>query len=342
MPITLTMPETGATNYDAIFTANFAAIEAAINSLQAQITAVAGDGALLILDLNDRDGIVGSRSYILDEENYAGGSSIDIGHRPEADPAFGDQDISVAWGTFGGEKARVTMTGDATLDASGIVSGLPKTIYVGIPSDGTPQLFEDTTTPNVIYIYSMLWDAYNLTEITRMAPILPAYDLLRDMAGVLRECSVVDTETDWLEDDESQISLITPGDEVDNELEIPGGREILGFFIDFPGDQEDGLWAPNGTDNKLVLRVEAEDTVWSDDEDGDIEIDASQEENFFQIPINADIGVDRFVLEAIRFKLVKVSVGADVVSASRFRWGYYWRPIFGAQVPKDDTTVNLI
>ncbi|MGH9462436.1 MAG: hypothetical protein ACRD1X_14560 [Vicinamibacteria bacterium] len=345
MPITLTMPVTGATNYHSIFAANFAAIEAAVNSLLAQVSALGGDAAQLITDVMDRDGIVGARSYRLDEENYEGGSSIDIGHRPAANPLLGDQDISVAWGTFGGERQRVVLNGDATLDASGITTGLPKTIYIGIPSDGTPQLFENDTTPNVVYAYSMTWDGFQLADFMRMAPILPGYDLFRDLANMQREYSIHDTETDWLEDDESQTSLPTPGDALDNEIGVAGGRELLGFFIDFPGDQEDGLWAPAGDDNKLVVQIESEGVPWSYDVDAEspeIEIDASQAENFFQIPLHPDIGIDRFVTESIRFSVVKISVGGDVVSARRFTWGYYWRPIFGQQVPIDENRVDLV
>lgn len=342
MPVTLQNPVIGATNYAAIFVANNAAIEAAMNSLEAQITAAVGDGSQLLLDLFDRNGIVGTRSYRLDTENYEGGASIDIGHRPAADVAQGDSDTSIAWCTYGGSRQRVTLTGDVTMNAAGIISGLPKTIYIGVPSDGTPQFYEDAVTPNLLYIYSMTWDGYQLTEFKRMAPILHGYDLSRDLADVQREFSVLDTETDFLVDVESQISLITPGDAADNEIGVAGGREILGFFIDFPGDQEDGLYAPNGTDNKLVLHIESEAEVWSEDADGNVEIDASQEENFFQIAVNADIGDERYVTEMRRFKLVVDSVGADVISARRFTWGYYWRPIFGQQVPIDTDRVNLV
>ncbi len=345
MTLTLVNPTIGDTTYPAIFAANFAAIEAAINSLIAQVSAVGGDAAVLITDVFDRDGLVGARSYVLDTDAYEGGAQIDIGHRPAADLALGDLDLSIAWGTFADEKQRVFMDGDVTLNAAAIVSGLPKTIYVGIPSDGTPQFFEDDTTPNVLHAYSMTWDGYQFTDFVRLAPILPGYDLLRDLANALRECSVFDTETDFLEHVEAQTSLVTPGDAVDNEIGVKGGREILGFWIDFPGDQEEGLWAPAGVDNKLELKITLEDEPWSynpDAEDEIIEIDASQAENFVQIPLHPDVDVERFITDMVRFKLELVSVGADVVSARRFTWGYYWRPIFGAQMPIDSARVDLI
>lgn len=341
----LPMPTPGQTNYSAIFASNFSAIEAAINSLLAQVSAVGGEAAQLITDVFDRDGLVGARSYVLDTDAYEGGASISIGHRPAADLAHGDVDLSIAWGTFAGVKKRVTLDGDAVLNAAGIVSGLPKTIWVGIPSDGTPQLYEDDVTPNVLYAYSMCWDGFQFTEFTRIAPILPGYDLMRDLANFQREYKVDDLETDFLEDVEAQSALITPGDAADNEIGVKGAREILGFFIDFPGDQEDGLWAPNGEDNKLVLKITLEGDPWSYDEDAEseeIEIDASQAENFFQIPLHPDVGVSRFIFDHVRFKLELVSIGADVVSARRFTWGYYWRPLFGAQLPVDSEKVNLI
>lgn len=338
MPITLTMPVSGSLTYHATFTAMFAAIQAAINSLESQVSAVGGEAAQLIGDLVDRDGILGSRSYRLDVDAYEGGATILIGYRPEANPLVGDTGISAAWGTFAGVKKRVTLDEDATLNAAGITGGVPKTIYVGIPSDGTPQLYDDTATPNVIYIYSMCWDSYQFTEFVRTAPILTSYDLIRDIAGVQREFMVQDTETDFLVDAESQTSLITPGDAEDNEIGVNGAREICGFFIDFPGDQEDGLDAPAGEDNVLTLKITAEDVDWTEE----FEIDASQAENFYQLPIHEDIGRDRFLTEFTRFKLEVVSVGGDVISARNFTWGYYWRPIFGAQIAIDSDKVDLI
>lgn len=345
MAITLTNPTIGGTDYPAVLAANFAAIEAEINSLLSQVSALGGEAAALITDIVDRYGLVGSRSYVLDLEAYEGGSSITIGYRPAANVDLQDQDVSIAWGLFGGVEKRVTLTGDAVLSAAGITSGLPKTIYCVIPSDGTPQLVESDVLPNCIYAYSMTWDGYQLTDFVRMCPILPGYDLLRDLANVQREYMVQDLETDFLEDEEAQTSCVTPGEELDNEIGVKGGREILGFFIDFPGAQEDGLWAPAGEDNKLVVEIELEDEPWSydpDAESSEIEIDASQEENFLQIPLHPDVGLARFVTDMVRFKLKKISIGGDVVSARRFNWGYYWRPLIGAQVPKDDTKVDLI
>ena len=343
--ITLTNPAIGSTSYPAILAANFAAIEAEINSLLSQVSALGGEAAQLITDVFDHDGIVGGRSYIPDTDAYEGGAAITIGYRPVPNLAHGDQDVSIAWGTFGGVKARVTLNGDVEITAAAIVSGLPKTIYIVIPSDGTPQFVESAVVPNCIYAYSCTWDGFQLTDFKRMCPILPGYDLLRDLANVQREHLVQDTETDFLTDAEAQTSLVTPGDAVDNEIGVKGGREILGFFIDFPGDQEDGLEAPAGEDNKLVLKIMLEGEPWSYDVDAEseeIEIDASQAENFIQIPLHPDIEGERFILDMVRFKLELVSVGADVISARRFNWGYYWRPIIGAQLPKDDTTVDLI
>lgn len=340
MALTLQSIPIGDEDYPAKVQANWDAIESFCNQLAAQILAGVGDGADLILDVFDRNGLVGSTSYVLALDTYDGGATIDIGHRPVFNPAFGEQDTSIAWGNYAGQRTRVVQNGDVTLNAGGIISGLPKTIYVGIPSDGTAQLYEDNTTPNVLYIYSMCWNGFSLTEFKRLAPILPGYSLLQRIVAAPREVRVQDEVTDFLEHDEARTHLITPGDAADNEIGIHGSREILGFFINFPqGDEEGGLWAPSGEDNKLTLKIQAEDEDWTEEFEIDASIDGG---NFVQVAVLAAVGDKRYVTEAIRFKLVKVSIGGDVVSAGSFDWGYYWRPMIGTEIPVDDTTMDLI
>jgi hypothetical protein len=340
MPLSLTPIPAGSTSYPAIVQANWDAIESFCNQLASQILAAAGDGADLILDVFDRPGLVGSTSYVLDLENYAGGAEIDIGHRPTANPALGEQDTSIAWGIFGGQRARVVQNEDVTLNAGGIIAGLPKTIYVGIPSDGTAQLFEDNTTPNVLYIYSMCWNGFSLTEFKRLAPILPGYSLLQRVVAAPREVRASDEVTDFLEHDEARTILVTPGDAADNEIGVHGSREILGFFVHFPqGDEEGGLWAPAGEDNKLTLKIQCEGEDWTEEFELDASIDGG---NFVQVALHADVADKRYATEAIRFKLVKVSIGGDVVSAGSFDWGYYWRPMIGTEIPVDTNEMDLI
>src|ERR1041384_8208231 len=115
----LTVPSVvlGTTDYPAVIDSIVTAIVAAVNDLANQILAGVGDGSLLILDGFDRDGTVGSASYQLDLENYAGGSQITIGRRPLPNVPQGDQDVSIAWVTAGGQRNRVTMSGDLVLDA---------------------------------------------------------------------------------------------------------------------------------------------------------------------------------------------------------------------------------
>ena len=86
--------------------------------------------------------IVGSASYVLDLENYIGTALIDIGRRPAPVSAFGEIDESVAWGTFSGVKRRITQTGDVTLNAAAVTTGLTKDIFIGLGSDGTPAFHE--------------------------------------------------------------------------------------------------------------------------------------------------------------------------------------------------------
>lgn len=340
MSITLTTHiEEGDTNYPALIEANWVAIEDAINSLISQVSAVGGEASQLILDLFDRDGIVGAASYRIDLDNYEGGSEITIGRRPEADTGKGDQDLSIAWGTFGGVQTRVTLAGDIAIDASAIVTGLPKTIYIGIPSDGTPQFFEDTATPNVIYVYSMTWDGYafDITTIERMCPILPGYTAIQEILGAPEIVQIADFETDWLQDDEGKIDLVLPGAASDNGIALEGSKEVLGGMVAIHG----GFDAVAGDDNKLVLELhDDEDNIWNLDP---IEIDCSQarDQVFFKIDTDT-IGRGVFVNEVKRFKLVRTSVGDDVCAAQGITFALFVRPLIGTPVPKDSDEVDQL
>src|SRR5262245_54580198 len=119
---------------------NYTLIEAALVDLYQQVLAGMGEGAMLTLDAFDRVGIVGAASYRLDLDTYPGGALIDIGRRPAFNAALGDKNVSVAWINAGG-LMRVQLSGDTTLNAAPITAGLPKTIYVGIPSTGVPQFY---------------------------------------------------------------------------------------------------------------------------------------------------------------------------------------------------------
>lgn len=331
------------TNYVQKLNANNAAIESAVNSLAAQISATSGDGAVLLQDLFDRPGIVGSSSYRLDLDAYDGGTSITIGRRPAFDAAKGESDVSILWGLFGGEWQRVSQTGDLVLNAATIISGLPKTIYVGVPSTGIAQLYEDAVVANVVMLYSMCWDGFSLACFTRLAHLLPGYSLLQQMAGAPKMNQVFDTETDWRDGDlYGKTQIVFPGAADDNEIGLDGAVEILGFFCSAARDDDDGFSAPTGDDpDAVAVRfqvVDETETVWTD---ADFDFDASNIPDTNFRGLASGIDEDRFVTEVKEFRLKLVSVGANVVSARCFSWGVYYRPLLGAPIPKDDTKVDL-
>lgn len=331
------------TDYVARLNNNNAAIEAAILSLQSAVLASVGDGAELILDAFDREGIVGTQSYALDLDAYDGGDSILIGRRPAPDVDLGEANISVAWASFAGVYARVTQTGDVTLNASSIVSGLPKTIYVGIPSGGTAQLYEDTSDLAVLYIYSMTWDGFTLTNFKRLAPYLPGYETLQKSIGSPRQLQIFDNETDWTSDTESATSIVIAGAQDDNEILVDGSMEVIGMFVDVGRGGPDAFEAMEGMDGvdiAVQLKVMCNGVRWNLE---DLEIDASAVPDtvYAQVDVGT-VGDERFVTEVTRFSLEREAIGAGVVSARAFSWGLIVRPLVGVAVPKDNNTVILI
>lgn len=319
---------------------NNTAIEAAVNALQAQVLASVGEGVDLILDSYDRDGLVGSHSYVLDLDNYPGGSLITIGRRPA--PVFpGEENKSVAWGTYSGEHFRVSMVGDLVLNAISIVSGLPKTIYVGIPSSGVPQLFESGIIPNVLYAYSMTWDGYSLKDFKRMAPILPGYSALQGIAGAPRYLTLFDTETDWLSEIFGSSEITLPGAKDDNEIEVDGAVEILGFFMTAGKPGPDGFAASGVTpeDNAVKVKVVSEGDDWTETP---FDFDASNVPDTIFRKVNPILVSEKFVTGVQRFTLERTELGPFVTSARAFSWGIIYRPIIGIAIPKDQTKVVLI
>src|SRR5689334_21670199 len=114
-PPDFTAPDT---DYVSHLNGNFDLIESFFNALAATVSATSGAGAQVVQDLFDRPGIVGSASYHLDVESYAGGPTIDVGRRPTPFSPPGETDTSIAFGLFSGEWERVTQVGDITLDAT--------------------------------------------------------------------------------------------------------------------------------------------------------------------------------------------------------------------------------
>lgn len=321
---------------------NNTALENAVNTLQAQVLASSGEGSALVLDTYDRDGIVGVQSYVLDFDTYAGGSQITIGRRPGPVPAFGEVDESVAWGTYGGEKFRVRLIGDLVLNAISIVSGLPKTIYVGIPSNGVPQLFENNTTPNVLYIYSMLWNGYGLSDFVRTAPILPHYATLQAIAGAPQFLTLFDSDTDWVSDNLGSTEITTAGAKDDNEINVDGSIEILGFFMTAGKPGLDGFAAPGGagmTNNQVAVKVVSDGEDWTE---FPFEFDASIVPDTIFQKVNPARGLDKFVTEVKSFTLERTGLGGFVVSARAFSWGIIYRPLIGIAIPKNQAKVILI
>lgn len=319
---------------------NNTAIEAAVNALQAQVLASFGEGADLILDTYDRDGVVGSHSYLLDLDNYPGGSQITIGRRP-APVLAGELNKSIAWATYSGERSRVFMDGDLVLNAITIVSGLPKTIFVGVPSDGIPQLFESGILPNVLYVYSMTWDGYSLSNFKRLAPILPHYTTLQAIAGAPRFFTLFDTETDWTSETVGSSEITLPGASDDNEIGVDGSVEILGFFMTAGKAGPDGFKATGGTptDNAVKVKVVSNGDDYTE---FPFDFDASNVPDTIFQKINPARGTDKFVTTVQSFTLERTELGPFVVSARAFSWGIIYRPIIGIAIPKDQTKVVLI
>lgn len=322
---------------------NGAILENATNSHSQQLLSSVGPGADLILRVFDRDGIVGRESYWLDVENYVGGVIIDIGRRPAPDPLRGEVDTSYAWGTFGGTKDLVQVTGDTNLDASAIIAGIPKTIYVGIPAGGVPNFFEDTLAANIIYIYSMTYDGFSFSNIRRRAHILPGYETLKEMAAHARSLQVYDPDTDWIDGPPLQLSdteIVTFGDEVDNAIGVLAAVEVIGFFVSIHKSGDDHWNAPTGNppDSNVKLKVVSAALDWT----GEMEIDAGQvPDTVFALVLPA-VGDLKYVTEVRRFNLELVSVGSAVTSARGMTWGLIYRPLIGAPVPKDDSVVGMI
>ncbi len=323
--------------------ANRIATQNALNELDSKISAAGGDGAQLILDAFAKDGIVGSESYQLDVDNYDGGSAITVGRRPTPNLALQEVDLSIAFATYGGNRQRVTLTGDVELDASGVLSGLPKTIYIAIPSDGTPQIYEDPDLPNLLYIYSMCWTGTTLTTFVRMAHILPGYQTLADIASAPQRLQVFDGESCFLSDVNGKIDLELPGAAVDNGISIKGAVEILGFAVRSHRADADGVYAPTGDapDNQITFEIrDNDDRRWNDE---DVVLDGSATPETVYAGVDDDeVGTDRFVTEYRSFRLVATLIGSAIVSARALTLTIFVRPLIGTAIPKDSTKVDSI
>lgn len=341
MVVSLQSFAAGDTDYVSKLNSNFTIIEGELNSLAAQILASVGEGAQLITDSYDRDGVVGSASYRLDIENYVGAALIDIGRRPAPVAAFGEIDESVAWGTFSGVKRRITLTGDLSLNAAAITTGLPKDIFVGIGSDGTPAFHEVDNTPNVLYIYAMCWDGFQLTDFRRIGHILPGYSLIQSIASAPEQRGVFDGDTDWLQDLVAGTEIILPGASDDNAIDLDGAVEVVGFWFAPTKSGDDGWNAPfpsSDPDDPIVkLKVTSEAVDWTL---ADFQVDAGAAPDVVFAKVNVPtVGNDRFVTVVRRFRLERTALGALVTSARAFTWGLFVRPIHGNAFPKDNTKV---
>jgi hypothetical protein len=338
-PLSLTpIPEDD--TYPEVLNANLVAIEAFCNSLAAQILAASGDGADLILDSFDRPGIVGAHSYYLDIENYGGGGQITIGRRPAPNVGMGESDVSVAWGTFGGQKTRVTQQGDVVLSAVPILNGLPKTIYVGIPSSGTAQLFEDNLTPNVLYIYSLCWNGFSFSEFRRLGHYLPGYSLLQVLTKHAQIVQVSDWETQWTSDLIGEMSLPLHGASAANEIGANAAYEVIGGFVDIPRSGPGRFYCPSSEQNKLFLKLTCAGVKWNLD-DIEINVQGTPDRIYFAIDTGV-VGDARFVTDVEDFRLERVSIGAHVVSARGYTLGLFVRPILGVPIPKDPAKVDQV
>ncbi len=328
MTVAITVPIPRTSEGWSVMDDNFEELQSFVNDLAQQILAVSGDGAQLLLDLFDRPGIVGTHSYVLDLENYEGGSEIVIGRRPEANEIFGELNISIAFGIFAGLKKRVQQPGDVTLDASPITSGLPKTIYVGIGAAGTAQLFPDQTTPDVLYIYSMCWDGFQLTQSKRLGHFLPAYSLLQLLAKLPREIAVYDRDTQWKTDAQADVRIPLHGSAISSGVAgLDLAAEIIGGYVDVPKGGLGAFHCPGGTANKLVLRFMLNGVKVNL---GTFEINVSNAPDRIYFTVDADaLGSDRFVTSVSHVSIERVSVGADVVSARGCSYGLFVRPVLG-------------
>lgn len=338
MPFTPTTIPVGSTTYPETVDANFAQLAALVNSVEAQLSAVGGEGRLLPLEIFDRDGIVGAGSYQLDLEAYSGGSQITIGRRPAFQVGLGETNVSVAWMTIGGVKTRVQLAGDVVLNAAAIIAGIPKTIYVGIPSNGTPQLYENTAPINVLYIYEMFWDGSSLSAFKRRSTILAGHTLIQAIANAPKHLSIFDGETDFASDVLGDSCIVLPGAKDDNLILLDGALEVLGFFAGYCKTGPDGVYAPAGADNRIKFKVVANGQAWTET-DFDFDASLTADEDFRKV--NPSIGDAKFVTEVTRFRLERTFKGADVVSARAWTWGLYVRPLFGAPMPKDLTKVVI-
>jgi len=338
MPLSLEEWAEGGFDYVEKIAANFASIQSFVNSLAQQVLASGAEGSSLILDMFDRPGIV--VGYQLDIDAYEGGAEILIGRRPTPNIPAGDQDESAAWGTFAGERSRVQQTGDITLDASPILAGLPKTIYVGIPSSGTAQLYEDTATPDVIYIYSLCWNGFNLTQFKRMGHYLPSYWLFQAMVKHAQVVQVSDWETQWTGDTLAEMSLPLHGGVLGNGIGVNHALEVIGGFVDIPKGGVGRFHSPSAVNNKLVLKLMAAGVKWNLEP---IEINAAScpDRIYFQIDTGA-VGDDRYVTDVEDFRLERVSIGDNVVSARGYTLGLFVRPILGVAIPKDSDVLDQI
>ncbi len=327
------------TDHISKFNNNFTLIETALVDIYQQLLAIAGEGARLILDAFDRPGIVGEASYRLDIDGYAGGSQITIGRRPVAQPLLGEADLSVAWINTGASMLRVERAGDLILNAAAILTGLPKTIYVGIPSTGVPQFCEDTLSPGVLYVYSMTWSGFSFSNFKRMGTLLPGYTTLQAGIAAPRQIGIFDGETDFAGSIPGETSIVLPGARDDNGIDLDGSMEVVGFFANFSKNGPDGMYAPGGPDNKLRFKVLSEGVTWTD---SDFEFDCSLLADEVHKKVAPGVGDDKFVTIVRRFTLERTYKGTHVASARAFTWGLFVRPLLGSPIPKDTSkVVNL-
>ena len=331
------------TDYVANMNADNRAIEAAVNTLRSLVQNTFGDGALLLDDLFEFDGIVGEESFQLDIPAYmvGGAGSVTIGRRPA--PAYGEEDSSVAYMTASGERVRVVVEGDQAVSAEGITDGLPKTIYLVLTSGGDVQFIEDADLPNYLYLYSACWNGYTLTEFKRMARIIPGYSLFKRLAAPMIPIQIFDPETNFIDVDESETMLTLHGMADENDpLLVPASMEVLGGFITFNKAGLDGASAPWGEDDDVKLELDVigdEGETWNE-ETIQVQVDTAPLTVFWRA--DPELGALLFVNEFKEFRLSRASIGANVLSARAFTWGLYVRPILGAPVARDTDAFDLI
>jgi hypothetical protein len=238
----------------------------------------------------------------------------------------------------------VTQVGDITLNASPIVAGLPKTIYVGVPSTGTATLYEDGGTANVVMLYSMTWDGVDLSDFRRLAHLLPGYPLLQSIAAAPKKEQILDGETNFVDGGTySDSAIVLPGAPAANGISLEGAVELAGVFFDVQRDDEDA-WYTNSAGDPAESLVTLQ-LVDQDDVEylaTPIEIDCDDPIGTVFKALDAGIGDLKFVTNVRTLRLKVVSVGADVVCARLFTWGIYYRPLHGAPMPKDTTKVRMI